>query len=94
MKKRFILYITFSIILMLICIYYVLCFYFTYVNSRVNWMNGIYLSMIVDYLGIKLVIPLVRVLLRVLIKETHSKILIKIYTLWIIIMSYMKPKRV
>lgn len=94
MRKRFFAYMIISITLMVICIYYVLCFLFTYVNSRKNWMEKVYLGMIIDYMGIKLGIPLVKIILRLLIKQTNSKIIVKIYSLWITIMAYMKPKRV
>lgn len=94
MKRRFTFFMIVSISLMIICFYYVLCFYFTYPNSIEGWIKGIYIGMIMDYMGIKLVVPLVKIILRLIIRETNSKIIIKLNTLWITIMAYMKPKRI
>lgn len=79
---------------MIICIYYVLCFSFTYTNSRDNWMNGIYIGMIMDYMGIKLGVPLIKIILRTVIRHTSSKMVMKLNILWTMIMAYMKPKRI
>lgn len=94
MRLRFIIYMLVALIINLVCWYFVVCFCATYPNSSENWMKGIYLGMIIDYLGIKLVIPLIKTSLRQLIKYTQSKLLIKIYQIWVKIMAYMKPKRI
>lgn len=93
-KIRITIYMIVSVVLVLTNVYYVLCFCFTYTNSRNNWMNGIYIGIIMDYMGIKLAFPLVKVILRALIKNTLSHMLIRINKIWMTIMAYMKPKRI
>jgi len=94
MKVRFIIYMLVALIINLTCWYFVVCFCATYPNSSENWIKGIYLSMIIDYLGIKLGVPLIKASIRLLIRHTKSKLLIKIYQIWVKIMAYMKPKRI
>ena len=94
MKIRFIIYIIIVMIIFCLSWIFVLCFSSTYKNSSKMWIEGNKLAFIIDYLGIKLGIPLLKTLLRQLIKWTKLKFLIMIFRIWVYIMSMMKPKRV
>jgi len=58
------------------------------------WVNGFLVSLAMDYLGVKLLSPLIKTCLRKIIKLWPNPIFIKIWDLWIKLGMLLKPKRV
>ena len=73
--------------------YFVLCFSSTYINSNSNWLKAFYLGCLIDYAGIKMIVPLVKTILRTLIIHCKYGFLVTIYSKWVYLMGILRPKR-
>ncbi len=58
------------------------------------WINGGLISLATDYLGVKLLSPLIKTCLRQIIKLWPNSFFIKIWNLWIKLAMLLKPRRI
>ena len=94
MKVRYRIY--FSVVFLIFCIsfYFSMLFCSTYPYATSKWLQGFITGFIIDYFGIKLIVPAIKALLREYIIYTQSSIGITIYNFWVKVMALMKPKRI
>ena len=94
MKVRYFIYVTTVMLINTLLCIFVMTFNSTYVKSSEQWLDGVKLALIIDYFGIKLGIPLIKTMIRQMIKWTKLSFFVMIYKAWVYIMALMKPKRV
>ena len=94
MRNRYRLFYFKVITIHFICSYYVMCFCSTYINSNSNWLKGVLIGILIDYLGIKGAVPLVKTILRKCLMHFQSKALVKVYSFWVRLMALLRPKRI
>lgn len=94
MRCRYIIFTLTVLLFHILNWYFVICFCSTYVYSNKSWLKGAFIGLIIDYLGIKLGIPLVKALLREILKCWCNIVLKKIYSFWVVVMTIMRPKRI
>jgi hypothetical protein len=93
MRNRYRGYYFVVLLIHIVSCYFVLCFCSTYTNSNSAWLKGFLLGNVIDYCGIKMIVPLLKTILRKLIMHCKCGCLVCIYTNWVWIMGILRPKR-
>ena len=80
MRKRYIIYFIIVFIINIFSCLFSLIFCATYKYASFKWFQGFLTGFIIDYFGIKLIVPAIKSLLRQFIIYTQSNILINTNT--------------